>query len=442
MKPDSNTSSVRSLGLPSATALIIASMIGSGVFMTSGFLLADLGSRWAVLLVWVAGGIVAMMGTLCYGALARRLPESGGEYYFLAQTLHPAAGYVAGWISLLVGFSAPLAAAAMGFGEYTKSWWPGVAPRAVGTALLVLFAGVHAFHVQRGAWVQNMAVLVKLVLFAVFLYFGSTRMLGLAPESVAPTAPISAFGLSLVWVSFSYSGWNAAVYIGGEIRDPERNLPRSLMLGTAVVTFLYLALNAVFVYAAPISQLSGQPEIARIAADAIGGPAWAEAITVLAALALMTTISSLVMAGPRVYARMAIDGYLPQWMKSGGAAPRAAIALQVAVSLAMLWTATFENLLTYIGFTLSLSTAAAVIGLMRMRRREGPGLPVPGWPWVPGAFVIIVLAMTAMALQLRPMASLVGLGTIALGLLGWLVQRRSFKSCIHSPLQPGQDDQP
>jgi APA family basic amino acid/polyamine antiporter len=307
-----------------------------------------------------------------------------------------------------------------------------VAPQVTGSVLLIVFAGAHAFHVQRGAWLQNAAVLMKLIAFAVFLSFGATHMSDPAPEPITPTPPVAAFGLALVWVSFSYSGWNAAVYLGGEVRNPQRNLPRSLVLGTTVVTVLYVALNAVFIYAAPMSELSGKPEIARIAAAALGGPVWTEAITLLAALALMTTVSSLVMAGPRVYARMATDGYLPGWMKSSGEPPRAAIALQVAVSLAMLWTATFENLLTYIGFTLSLSTAAAVVGLMRMRRKEGPGLPVPGWPWLPGAFVIVILTMTVLSLQVRPMASFVGLGTIGLGLLGWMVQRRSSVGVRHS----------
>jgi APA family basic amino acid/polyamine antiporter len=416
------------LGLISATALIIASMIGTGVFTTSGFLLADLGSRWAVLAVWAVGGLVALLGALSYGALARRMPESGGEYFFLARTLHPAAGYVAGWISLLVGFSAPLAAAAVGFGEYTKSWWPDVAPRVTGTALLAIFAGVHAIQVQRGAWVQNAAVLLKLALLFVFLSFGAAHLTGLGPEPDSPPAPLGAFGLALVWVSFSYSGWNAAVYLGGEIRDPERNLPRSLVLGTLVVTILYLALNAVFVFSAPVSQLSGQLQVGRIAASALGGPRWAEAVTALVALALVTSVSSLVMTGPRVYARMAADGFLPRWLNIGGGPPRGGIALQVTVALVMLWTATYESLLTYIGFTLSLSTAASVVGLMVLRRREGPLLRVPGWPWVPGAFVVVVLAMTALALQLRPVASLAGLATIGLGWLGWAVQSRVAKS--------------
>ena len=151
----------RQLGLMSATALVVASMVGTGVFTTSGFLLADLRSPLRVLLIWAGGGLLASLGALSYGALARRIPESGGEYLFLSRTLHPAAGYMAGWISLLVGFSAPLAFAAFAFGEYSKPWWPSCPPRLSGTLLVLVLSAVHAAHVKRGAWVQNAAVLVK-----------------------------------------------------------------------------------------------------------------------------------------------------------------------------------------------------------------------------------------------------------------------------------------
>src|SRR2546425_9355639 len=160
----------RQLGLFSAAALIIANMIGAGVFTTSGFLLADLRSPGQVLAVWVSGGVLAALGALCYGALARRFPESGGEYVFLARTLHPAAGYLAGWISLLVGFSAPLAAVALAFGQYTRLWFPHSSPQLIGSCLLSGFAIIHALHVQRGAWIQNIAVAIKLLLIVVLLW--------------------------------------------------------------------------------------------------------------------------------------------------------------------------------------------------------------------------------------------------------------------------------
>src|SRR5205809_4922276 len=197
----------RQLGLVSITALVVASMVGSGVFTTSGILLADLHSPSLVLAAWLAGGVIAVMGALCYGALAQRFPESGGEYLFLARTLHPAAGYVAGWVSLLVGFSAPLAAVALAFGEYTKTWFAFAGPRMIGSCLLAVFAAVHAAHVQRGTWVQNMAVLAKLLLIAVLLGLAAPR-LNPAPAPPAEAFSAAKFAMSLLWVSFSYSGWN------------------------------------------------------------------------------------------------------------------------------------------------------------------------------------------------------------------------------------------
>lgn len=419
--------SVRRFGLVTAASLVIANMIGTGVFTTSGFALADLGSPQLVLLAWLAGGLVATCGALSYGALARRIPESGGEYLFLSRTLHPAAGYIAGWISLLVGFSAPLAAAAFGFGEYTKSWLHGWPPQATGSVLLVAFCALHAFFRTGGTVVQNFAVLLKVALIAGFVSFGLSRL----PEPAATPAPgyfpAGAFAISLVWISFSYSGWNAAVYIGGEIRDPQRNLPRSLLLGTGLVTLLYLALNAVFLFSAHPSELSGKLDIGRIAAHALGGPAWAEAATGLIALALATSVSSMMMAGPRVYARMAEDGCLPRWLATKSGPPRPALLLQCAVALVMLWSATYDRLLTYIGFTLGLSAAATVVGLVLLRRREGPGLAVPGWPWVPGIFLLAVLWMTVFTVALRPTESLVGLATITLGWAAWGLNRRRSK---------------
>lgn len=386
----------RQLGLASATALVVANMIGTGVFTTSGFALADLRSPWWVLAAWLAGGVFAALGALCYGALARRFPESGGEYLFLSRTLHPVAGHCAGWISLWVGFSAPVAAAAYGFGEYTKAWFPDCHPKWLGTALLLGFTLLHGGHVRGGAWVQNAAVALKVGLIVGFVAVAWPRVPAPAPAAVVVSLP--SFAMTLVWISFSYSGWNAAVYVGGEVIRPERNLPLALGLGTGLVTLLYLALNAVFVFSAPVSELAGRVEIGQVAAHALGGRRWADAITLLVDLALITSVSSMTMAGPRVYARMAADGYLPRWLAAEGRPPRGSIALQSGLALVMLWTASFQALLTFIGFTLSLSTAATVLGLLRLRGREGARVAVPGWPVVPWLFLVGVLAMAILAL--------------------------------------------
>ena len=437
----------RKLGLVSATALVVASMVGTGVFTTSGFLLRDLQSPVLVLLVWVAGGLMATLGAINYGALARRIPESGGEYIFLSRTLHPAAGYVAGWVSLLVGFSAPLAFAAFAFGEYGKSWWPGLtrawgpeaSAKAAGTLLLLVFSALHAAHVRRGAWVQNLTVLVKVALIALFSGFAFHR-LSITPTPAPQGLPVWTFAVSLMWVSFSYSGWNAAIYISGEVRDPERNVPRAMIWGALLVTLLYLALNAIFVYAAPMSDLAGKPEVGRIAAQALGGPAWAHAVTSMVALVLVSTVSAQVMAGPRVYAKMAADGYLPRWLAATNGPPRAAIALQTILALAMLWSVTFEWLLSYIGFTLGLSTAAAVLGLIVIRRREGPRVRVIGWPWVPGLFLGLVCLITVLSIIGKPYATLAGLATMALGVGAWRLFGGSGRPSLKpQPQRSGRD---
>ncbi|QSA97538.1 APC family permease [Methylococcus sp. EFPC2] len=414
----------RTLGLYTATALVVASMVGTGVFTTSGLLLQDLKSPWAVLAAWLLGGVLAVCGALSYGDLVKRMPESGGEYLFLSRMLHPAAGNMAGWVSLLVGFSAPLAAAAFGFGEYVKAWLPGCSPLWPGTVLLCACAAIHAIRPGGGVWLQNFAVTLNVLLMLAFVAYAAPHL----PHadwrvSLSGDREPGAFPLALVWVSFSYAGWNAAVYIAAEVVEPERVLPRALLTGTVLVAALYLALNTAFLFAAPAAELAGKTEVARIAALALGGQAGADAVAALVALALATSASALMMAGPRVYARMAQDGYLPRLFQGGIAAPRASIALQCALALALLWSTAFRSLLTYIGFTLGLSTAAAVIGLMCTKWRHGPSFSVTGWPLVPAVFLAGVVWMVAATVWRQPLESLWGLLTFALGWLNWRLSR-------------------
>ena len=418
----------RPLGLTSATALVVAAMIGTGVFTTSGLLLEDLRSPRAVLAVWALGGVIAMLGALSYGALGRRLPESGGEYWFLTHTVHPAAGYVAGWVSLLVGFAAPAAASAYAFGRYVAPWFPGSDPRLAGGALLLTCAVLHALPAGKAARVQSLGVGWNLALILGFLALALPRVRIALPDLGDPVGSADAaarFGVALIVVSYSYAGWNAAVYVGGEIRDPARNLPRALLLGTLMVTALYVALNWVFVYSASVSELAGQVEVGRIAAEQLGGPAWGAAVSALIALVLMMSVSSFLMAGPRVVARMARDGHLPRWLSAtGDGPPWRAVVAQAAIALAMLATVTFAGLLTYVGLTLGLMTAATVGGLIRMRLREGERMPVPGWPRVPGLFLLAVLGSCGATVVERPAAAAASLGTVALGLAAWRFRGR------------------
>ncbi len=416
----------RRLGPGAATALVVANMVGTGVFTTSGILLDLLGSPWLVLLTWVLGGVMALLGALCYGALAQRIPESGGEYVFLSRTLHPIAAFVAGWLSLIVGFAVPLGALAYAFAAYLGTLLPiGVSPRLVATLLMVAASFLHFGSVTFGARVQATIVVAEVVLITFFAAFGLGRLYPHGFQSHALVGHPSKLGLALVLVSFSYLGWNGAVYIGGEVRDPKRNLPLSLIVGTSVVTLLYLALNAFFVFAAPASALVGRIDVAHVAATAVGGPGLATAVSALVALALALCVSALTMTGPQVAAKMAADGLLPGFLVAAeGRPPRLALVAQLALGLLALWTATFEHILTYVGFTLSISMAATIVGLCRLRLKEGPTLHVPGWPWVPGLFLLFVVSSTVLTIVQRPFEGLVGMGTLGVGAVAYALRRK------------------
>ncbi len=414
----------RRLGLFSASSLVIANMIGAGVFTTSGFALADLGQREWVLLAWLVGGLLAMCGALSYGALARRIPESGGEYTFLSRTIHPMAGFVAGWISLLAGFTAPIAAAALGLQAYlVGSSSDGIRPEWIGTGAILVVGLMHGLRLREGVILQNLAVGLKLLAIAVLVAFGAARIpvQDLQPSS-SGSFELGAFAVTLVWISFAYSGWNATVYVASEVRDPDRNLHRSLIFGTLLVTLVYLALNAVFVYGAPVGAIAGKAEVGAIAAEAIGGPWLRQAVSALVALALFTSISAMVMTGPRVYARMAEDGLFPRIFKPGREVPGAAVALQVGLAILVLWYSDLARLLGYIGFTLGLSAAATVAGLIAMRIREGrERVPIPGYPWIPGIFVFVTLGAAGFMILRQPGEAFAGLLTMAVGALLYFV---------------------
>jgi APA family basic amino acid/polyamine antiporter len=278
---------------------------------------------------------------------------------------------------------------------------------------------------------QNAVVGGKLVLIAAFvlvgLWLAPTR--GLGEHALPGNTDVFAFAVTLVWVSFAYSGWNAAVYVGGKVRDPERNLRRSLLLGTGIITVAYLALNTVFLYSAPAAAVAGRADVAAIAALALGGTGMHRAVSALVAVALFTSISSMVMAGPRVYARMAEDGLLPGFFAVSRDVPSAAIAAQVLLALLVLWVSTLAELLSYIGFVLSLSTAATVAGLVALRRREGAAsVPIPGYPWIPGLYVTVTVAAALFMAVREPFEAAVGVLSTAAGLpLYWILRRTRAK---------------
>ena len=384
-----------------------------------------------MLLGWVIGGAMALLGAVSYGALARRLPQSGGEYHFLTQVAHPLIGFLAGWVSLLAGFTAPIAAAAAGLQAYVAPSAGEVAGGWIGTAAIVVAGVMHGVQLRGGAALQTLVVVAKLALIAGFVVIGGVVLAGREPPLAAEAAAFDpwAFAETLVWISFSYSGWNAAVYIASEVRDPERTVGRALVLGTSIVVVAYLGLNAVFVWSAPVERLAGVPDIGAVAAFELGGAALRDAVRCIVALALFSSISAMVMAGPRVYARMAEDGVFPALFDARARVPVAAIALQVALAVAVLWITTLRELLTYIGFTLSLSTAGTIGVLLWLRRREGPErVPVPGYPWAQWLFIGATLAIGVFMARRNPELFAAGLVTVLAGVPLYYVLRARSRS--------------
>lgn len=402
-------------------------MIGAGVFTSSGYALADLQSRPLVLLAWLLGAALALLGALSYAALARRLPGSGGEYHYLARAVHPLAGFLAGWVSLLAGFTAPIAVAAAVLQSYlAPSLGGGLAPEWIGTGAIVAAAVLHGLRLRGGVLAQNGVVALKLLLVGAFLVLGATRLAPLQETLPEPPFRPAAFAETLLWVSFSYSGWNAAVYVAAELRDPARDVARAMLGGTAIAGALYLALNAVFLYAAPVAELAGHGDIGARAASALGGPGLRRLVEVAVGLALLSSISAMVMAGPRVYARMAEDGLLPRAFDPRGKVPRAAIALQAGLAILVLWLGDLRDLLSYVGFCLSLGTAAAVAALMRLRWREGAArVPMFGFPWVPGTFVLASVLIGAFSAPRAAGPLLATAATLLLGILAYAFLRRA-----------------
>lgn len=422
----------RKFGLVTLASLVVASMIGAGIFTTSGFALADLGTPARVLWAWAAGAAIALCGAASYGMLARRMAESGGEYLYLSRTIHPAAGFIAGWVSLLAGFTGGIAFAASTLEAYVvprgarPAWLPG---DAVAVAAIVVGALLHGIRAEVGALTQNLTVILKVAVLAGFVLLGAL-FLADGPAAAAPAGPVpalslSAFAMSVVWISLSYSGFNAAVYVAGEAEDPERTVPRALIIGTLVVSAVYLGLNAVFVLAPPAGAVAGAPDVAAVAARALGGEALALGARLVIALALFTSVTAMLMAGPRVYARMAADRLLPRVFAFEGRVPRAAIALQALLGIAVVLIAGLPQLLSYLGFTLSLSAAAAVAGLFVVHAREGRR-PVDGraYPWAPALFVGATLALALLAarespLELAAAGVTLASGALLYGLIDW-----------------------
>jgi APA family basic amino acid/polyamine antiporter len=427
-----------------ATAIAIADMIGIGVFTSLGFQVRGLPSAFSLIMLWVVGGVTALCGALSYAELAAALPRSGGEYNFLKRIYHPAVGFLAGWISATVGFAAPIALASMAFGTYFEGALPGSPPLLVGLALAWVVSLVHLTGVRQGSLLQNASTAIKVALIAAFIVAGFAAGTP-QPISFAPAVQdlgyiLSApFAISLVFVMYAYSGWNAATYIINEVRDPERSLPRSLLAATLIVLALYVALNAVFLYTTPMQKMAGQINVAQIAGAEIFGAAGGRLVAALICIGLVSAVSAMTWIGPRVTMVIGKDipalRFFARTTRKG--VPAAAILCQLAVVTLLLFTQSFEAIIDYIQFSLTACTFLAVLGVIVLRVTQ-PDLKRPyrvwGYPLTPVAFLLVTgFMMYYMATQ-RPLQSLAGALTMLAGLVLFAVSGRLVRA--HEALAP------
>ncbi|MFN0051426.1 MAG: APC family permease [Planctomycetales bacterium] len=421
------------LGPISGALLIVANMIGVGVFTTTGYMASAIPSPPAILLAWLAGGVAALCGALTYAELGAAFPRNGGEYQLLSRLYHPALGFCAGWVSLVVGFSAPLALYAKAFGTYLEGVAPGVHPAAAGVTIILVLAAIHTLHVGMGSRFHDVATWGKVALILLFVAAGLLRgepgrLTDTSAQSLGQALTSPLLAVQLVYVSFAYGGWNTTSYLAGEFVNPQRDIPRSVLAGTTLVTLLYVGLNAVFLMSAPLEELAGQERVGHVAAGRLFGEVGGKVVSLLIVAGLVSTMSANLMAGPRVYEAIGVDypllGML-RWRRANGG-PIVAILLQAFLAITLLVTASFSQLLTYVSVTLSLFAALTVAGAMLLRYRE-PELPRPyrtwGYPLTPLVFLVLEGWMIVFAIQKEPFASFWSFCTISAGLLGYLLVR-------------------
>jgi APA family basic amino acid/polyamine antiporter len=419
-------SDVGKVGLATAIAIVVANMIGTGVFGSLGFQVAGIPSGFPILVLWLVGGIVSFCGAVCYAELASIFPKSGGEYHLLSKAWNPFIGFLAGWLSVTVGFAAPVAANAAVLGGYMGSI-TGLSPLWFGIPVVVLVAIVHLGKLSNIGLFQSGFTYAKVVLILV---------LGLLAFSLGTAQPISflpaegdgkliasgGFAISLVYVLYAYTGWNAATYMMDEVRNPEKTVPLALLIGTALVTVLYLFINAAFLYSTPIEKISGQAEVGLIAAESILGAKGGMIMGILISFGLISTISSMTWAGPRVTAAIGRDHVRFQTLGklNRNGVPALAVILQAAIVLLLVASATFEQLINYVQALLTISSLMVVIGLVVLRLRR-PDLHRPyrawGYPLTPIIFGSLSLYVLWFQIQQKTVEFLYGLGTLGLGVL-------------------------
>jgi APA family basic amino acid/polyamine antiporter len=441
----------RALGVWAAAAFVITNMVGTGIFTVPAFVRTSTGSGWATLGVWALGGLIALSGALCYAELATRMPDAGGEYQYLSHIYGKMWGFVSGWISFLVGFSAAIAASALGAANYAAEVfnWNAQAPlltlpwriplhgdlvitqaSLLAALLIAAFAIFHSTGIRHSGRLQTIiaSLVVGAIVLLVFAGFATGRgnWQGVTQGSTAS----GLWWVALIQVSFAYSGWNAASYLAGEVKDPRHTLPRALIGGTMVVTLLYLALNLLFLYAIPADAWKADVAIGKQAAEILFGKTGATIVSIIITLTILGSVSAMTAAGPRVYYAMAGDGLGPSIFRrlgKRGGAPTIAILAQSIIAILLVLTGEFGNLLTYVGSALSLMAALTVAGVYIVSHRQknnGPNIfRTPGYPVTPALFLVVEITVFIQGLKTNPKPTGAALLTIVAGVIIFYIAR-------------------
>jgi APA family basic amino acid/polyamine antiporter len=407
-------------------SVVVANMIGTGVFTSLGFQLLGIQSFFVLMMLWFVGGLTALCGALTYAELGANMPRSGGEYNFLSRLYHPCAGFISGWVSATVGFAAPVALAAMTFGAYLSAVFPMIPAVGSAVSLVVLLSAVHCLSRQTSSNIQQAFTGLKILLIiifclVIFIYGDTPQAISLMPQAGDQKLLLSgAFAVSLIYVNYAYTGWNAATYVTSELDNPQRNLPIVLFAGTGLVMMLYLLLNYTFLSAAPISILEGKLEVGVIVANHALGENAGQTMGAMLALLLISTVSAMTMAGPRVLQVIGEDFNLFAKLarKNRHGVPMTAIIFQGLLALVFILSATFESVLIFSSFVLGVNTLFSVLGVFVLRWRK---MNIPNayktfaYPFAPLIYLGVTLWTLIYVLISRPLEGWIGIAIILLG---------------------------
>lgn len=420
-------------------AVVIANMIGTGVFTSLGFQLIDIQSGFAILLLWALGGLIAICGSMTYAELGAALPRSGGEYNFLSKIYHPCAGFISGWISATIGFAAPTALAAITFAAYLMSIFPDIdnnwARKLAASALIVILAIIHSSNRKNSGRLQVAFTLIKIGIIVLFclsaiLLTNNTQPISFAPSPEDIDLIIDgSFAISLIYVSYAYTGWNAATYLSSELENPQKTLPWVLIFGTLIVTVLYILLNYVFLKVTPIESMQGKLEVGYIAAQSAFGSVAADLTGIALALLLISTVSAMTLAGPRVLQVIGEDFKILRILASSNKdkIPTNAIYIQSLIAVIFILSSSFESILVFAGFTLALNSFATVLAIFVLRKMQ-PEIKRPyktfAFPFPPLIYLVLTGWTLYFVLINRPVEVLFSFMIIASGGILYLISSK------------------